>query len=149
MKRRTRLRAKAQLHRKARLQVRVTFGQRAGRKSQLQRSGQLAKRSTKTARQVRQYAPEAQAFLDANPWCEYPLGCGQPSVVVHHRWGRNGARLRDQQWWAASCDRHNLAAEDATGEARACKWLLDLNGVPPATELGRAFLKQGRNGEAA
>lgn len=101
---------------------------------------QMRTKSAKTAAAMGAYIPERDAFLSENRWCEYPLGCGRPSVVLHHRWGRNGERLRDQEWWAASCDDHNIRAEDETGEARACKWLLDLNGVRPPMELGRAYL---------
>lgn len=87
-------------------------------------------RSEKTAAEMRKYGPEVEVFLADHKWCEFPGGCGRRSTVVHHRYGRNGKRLRDQNYWAASCDEHNQYAEDETGAARESKWLLDVNGDP-------------------
>jgi hypothetical protein len=70
------------------------------------------------------YRPKARAFLEAHPRCQFPLGCGAPSVDVHHRRGREGLRLLDERYWAASCRFHNDYAETRTGAALACGWLL-------------------------
>jgi len=83
----------------------------------------------KRAGQYRLYRPRAAAFLEANPACMFPLGCGLAAVDVHHVRGRQGARLLDEAWWAASCRYHNTWAEENTGEALACGWLIRIEGV--------------------
>jgi hypothetical protein len=87
-------------------------------------------RSLKRSRQIREYGPKAEAFLEAHPWCEFPLGCDQPSTSVQHLRGRRGLRLLDERWWAASCHTHQAFAEDRTGEALACGWLVRIEGEP-------------------
>lgn len=81
---------------------------------------------------MRAYRSLIEAFLTAHPTCQFPLGCQQPAVVIHHRRGRFGRRLLDQAWWAASCHEHNQFAEDRTGEALACGWLVRVEGVDAA-----------------
>ena len=85
-------------------------------------------RSPKRAAQMRAYIPAMRAYLDEHTRCEFP-GCIAPSAVLHHRRGRRGARLLDQQWWAAACHAHNQFAEDETGAALACGWLVRIEGA--------------------
>lgn len=80
--------------------------------------------SVKRRAQEAQYKPLRDAFLEANPWCWFPLGCGRPSTDVHHQRGRFGERLLDQRYWAASCRLHNDYAETKTGDALDLGWLL-------------------------
>jgi|SRR5882757_419524 len=93
----------------------------------LMRHKRLRHRSDKVRDQMDRYIPEMLEFLLVHAWCEFP-GCDQPSTVLHHRKGRNGRRLRDQRFWAASCDFCNEFAETHTGEALAIGWLLRING---------------------
>ena len=98
----------------------------------LQRTARLRARSLKRARMMRAYVPEMLAFLADHPTCEHPTNHPDgsvPAVCVHHRKGRAGRRLRDQEFWAASCWPCNQAAEDDTGAALACGWLLPIEGV--------------------
>lgn len=86
-------------------------------------------RSPKRARQMREYGALVGPFLEAHEWCEFPLGCGDRSQVVHHQRGRFGLRLLDQTYWAASCNTHNGYAEDHTGHSLEIGWLLRIEGV--------------------
>lgn len=88
-------------------------------------------RSKKRAGQMRRYIPRARAFLETHRWCEFPLGCRARSRVVHHRRGREGERLLDERWWAASCHFHNDYAETRTGHSREIGWLLPAVGLLP------------------
>jgi hypothetical protein len=85
-------------------------------------------RSLKRQRQIREFIPQAEAFLAENPRCQFP-GCTLPSTVVHHSRGRRGWRLLHRPWWKASCAPHNQFAEDETGAALECGWLLRIEGV--------------------
>lgn len=87
-------------------------------------------RSLKRQRQIREYIPLAEAFLEENTNCQFP-DCELPSEVVHHQRGRFGSRLLDQRFWAASCDEHNNYAETDTGAALACNWLIRIEGATP------------------
>jgi hypothetical protein len=87
-------------------------------------------RSLKRQRQMREYIPQAEAFLQERDRCEFPLGCDQPSTSVQHRRGRFGVRLLDQNWWAGSCATHQDFAETNTGAALACGWLVPIEGAP-------------------
>lgn len=89
-------------------------------------------RSLKLQRAMRVYRGMIDAFLADHPTCEFPLGCVRPAVVAHHRRGRFGRRLLDQQWWAASCNFHNQYAEDHSGESLACGWLVRIEGTGDA-----------------
>jgi|SRR5882757_431659 len=88
----------------------------------------LRQRSNKRAEQMAVYVPERNAFLTANPLCQYPEGCGQRATQVHHKRGRFGVRLLDQTWWAASCDTHNQEAETNTGHCLTIGWLVRIEG---------------------
>lgn len=90
--------------------------------------------SPRRARQERAYTPLRAAFLEANPRCQSPLNCGQPATEVQHRRGRQGERLLDVAWWAASCHDCNQAAETNTGWAYATGWLVRIESadVSPA-----------------
>lgn len=86
-------------------------------------------RSKKRAALMRIYVKRAAEFLTEHPRCQFPGGCAQRATVVHHRRGRFGARLLDEQWWAASCDQHNAFAEEHTGQALDIGWLVRIEGV--------------------
>lgn len=85
--------------------------------------------SKKRAAAMRIYIKRRNAFLAAASVCEFPLGCDRPAVVLHHRRGRFGARLLDEEWWSASCHEHNEFAETQTGAALECGWLVRIEGV--------------------
>jgi hypothetical protein len=70
-------------------------------------------------------------YLSAHPQCEFPGdgGCRQQATEIQHRRGRRGDRLLDVGWWAASCHDHNMWAEEHTGEALACGWLVRIEGA--------------------
>lgn len=85
--------------------------------------------SKKRARELNAYRTLRVSFLEANPLCEFPLGCGQAATEVQHRRGRRGARLLDVEWWAASCHAHNMFAEESTGAALDCGWLVRIEGA--------------------
>lgn len=85
--------------------------------------------SAKRARQNRTYLSLRAKFLEANPLCEFPDGCGREATEIQHRRGRRGLRLIDVEWWASSCHQHNQWAEDHTGEALANGWLVRIEGV--------------------
>lgn len=89
----------------------------------------MKSRTPKRARQEREYSKLRAVFLAANPWCQFPTGCGQPATEVQHRRGRRGLRLLDVDWWAASCHSHNMWAEDHTGEALEIGWLVRIEGA--------------------
>lgn len=98
----------------------------------LQRRTVLRRRSLKRAAMMRAYVPEMLAFLAEHTTCEHPTNHPDgpvAAVCVHHRKGRAGEKLRDQRYWAASCWPCNQAAEDDTGAALACGWLLPIEGV--------------------
>lgn len=82
-------------------------------------------RSLKRQRQIREYIPLAEMFLEDNRCCEFPT-CPERSTVVHHSRGRFGRRLLDQRFWKASCNYHNQYAETNTGESLAVGWLLPI-----------------------
>lgn len=85
--------------------------------------------SKKRAVQMRAYSKLRGPFLEANPWCQSPWNCGQPSTEVQHRRGRRGERLLDVTWWAASCSPCNQRAETDTGEALRLGWLVRIEGT--------------------
>lgn len=80
--------------------------------------------SVKRARQMRLYVPLRNEFLETHQVCQFPLGCGQRATDVHHRKGRQGERLLDVRFFAASCRSHNEYAEVETGHALEIEWLL-------------------------
>ena len=86
-------------------------------------------RSPKRAQQMAAYVKRIPGFLALHPMCEFPLGCPARAEVIHHRRGRFGLRLLDEQWWAASCHAHNMFAEEHTGEALDCGWLVRIEGA--------------------
>jgi len=85
--------------------------------------------SPKRAKQLRVYSQVRRDFLEAHQRCEYPRGCYEPATEIQHRRGRRGARLLDTNWWAASCHFHNMLAEEDTGDALDCGWLVRVEGV--------------------
>lgn len=119
---------RVRLQRKTPLQPRRSGGL-TSRTPPLPRGKPLRKRSDKRAQQMSLYRPLARAFLETHPRCQFPLGCTAPSTEVHHRRGREGARLLDERFWAASCRACNEYAEEHTGDALACGWLLPANDV--------------------
>jgi hypothetical protein len=88
------------------------------------RRSPLAAVSRKRAGQNRTYTTLRARFLADHVRCEFPLGCREVATEIQHRRGRRGARLLDTTWWAASCSACNQWAEDHTGEALACGWLV-------------------------
>lgn len=93
----------------------------------------MRSRSLKRGRQMREYIPLAEAFLEANPWCQHPtnhLDRPVPAVCVHHTRGRFGWRLLVVEWWKASCAACNDEAETNTGASLAIGWLLPIEGGP-------------------
>lgn len=99
------------------------------KRTELTRRSPLRRVSPKRRTQERVYSKLRAQFLDAHPWCEFPLGCTERATTVQHIRGRFGARLNDMRWWRASCLRHNLWAEDNTGEALALGWLVRIEGA--------------------
>jgi hypothetical protein len=89
-------------------------------------------RSLKRRREIREFIPLAEVFLEENPDCQFPLGCSEPSEVVHHARGRFGRRLLDRTYWRASCNDHNNYAETNTGESLDCGWLVRIESVDGA-----------------
>jgi hypothetical protein len=85
--------------------------------------------SAKRAQQMRVYRGLRAVYLADHPYCEFPLGCGAQATEIQHRRGRSGNRLIDVTWWSASCHVHNQWAEEHTGEALACGWLVPIEGV--------------------
>lgn len=81
----------------------------------------LPARSPKRRAQEREYDRLKGPWLAERPYCQR---CGEPSVCVHHRAGREGLRLIEQRWWAASCAACNDFAETDTGAALDERWLL-------------------------
>lgn len=72
----------------------------------------MRRNTPKRAKQEREYAKLRRQFLDANPWCQYPLECGEPATEVHHRKGRVGALLLNMLHWSALChDHHRYVTE--------------------------------------
>lgn len=100
------------------------------RRQGLRRTGRPKTRSDKLQALMDIYIPRRNAFLLANPFCQYPLGCKSWSADVHHRRGRDGWRLLAEEWWASSCRFHNDLAETDTGTARRCGWLLTADMTP-------------------
>lgn len=86
-------------------------------------------RSKKRAALMRIYAKRVAVFLEEHPVCEFPLGCGRPSVDVHHTRGRFGFRLLAEDWWKASCRFHNDYAETETGHSLEIGWLVRIESV--------------------
>lgn len=94
-------------------------------------------RSLKRQRLMSVYVPRARAFVQENPVCQFPLGCDRPSAVVHHTRGKRGLRLLDEAWWKASCHEHNMLAEDDTGAALDCGWLIPVESIAAYAETLR------------
>lgn len=69
----------------------------------------------KRAAQNRQYTKLRGPFLEAHPFCQSPWDCGNRSAEVHHKRGRRGADLLDQDHWVALCrDCHHRATVNPT-----------------------------------
>lgn len=63
----------------------------------------------KRAKQLRLYTAKRALFLAEHPGCER---CGQRATEVHHKAGRSGHRLLQDELWAALChDCHQLITE--------------------------------------
>lgn len=57
----------------------------------------------KRQRQMRRYYALRAEYLEAHPWCSFPLGCDQPATEIHHRRGRIGELLTDTRYWSGLC----------------------------------------------
>ncbi len=90
---------------------------------------QIARVSKKRRRQLTEYAKLRLVFLAEHERCEWPAGCTQQATTVQHRRGREGERLLDVEWWAASCWPHNAWAEEHTGAALEMGWLVPTEGA--------------------
>lgn len=88
------------------------------------RRSRLRPVSARRRRELAEYTKLRRAFLEGRARCEFPEGCHARSAEVHHKRGREGARLLDVDWWAASCSYHNAYAETHTGHALAIGWLV-------------------------
>lgn len=78
----------------------------------------IAKRSTKRAKQEREYAIKAKEYLATHRVCEGQLrGCTGVSECVHHSKGRIGKLLTDVKYFKASCHNCNQRAETHPLEA--------------------------------
>lgn len=64
----------------------------------------IARRSTKRAKQERQYSVDRIKFLQDNPVCKIQVdGCTHKATQVHHAKGRIGELLLNQKYWVATC----------------------------------------------
>lgn len=57
------------------------------------------------------YQKKRIAFLKKHPVCQWPDGCKKKSVDVHHKKGRIGALLNDENNMIALCREHHIVAE--------------------------------------
>lgn len=73
--------------------------------------------SKKRAREQRIYTKLRAEHLEANPWCVWPLGCGQPATEIHHRRGRVGALYLATEHWSGLCHSHHQRATERPAEA--------------------------------
>lgn len=86
-------------------------------KSKVQKT-HIAKRSTKRAKQEREYAKLRIEYLEAHPLCEGQLtGCTGIATEIQHSLGRIGKRLTDIRYFKASCHNCNQRAETHPLEA--------------------------------
>lgn len=83
----------------------------------MNRGKPMRARSVKRAAQERTYRALRRPFLEANPWCQFPTGCGQPATELHHRRGRVGALLTDDRYWSALCHEHHAWTTGHPAEA--------------------------------
>lgn len=90
------------------------------------RRTQIRRVSKKRAVLLRVYVKRKLVFLADNPhcWRHWALGMAVPATCIHHRAGREGLRLIEVRWFAASCDACNDLAETKTGLALSEGWLL-------------------------
>ena len=78
----------------------------------------ITKRSTKRAKQEREYAKLRIEYLEAHPLCEGQLtGCTGIAVCIQHSRGRIGNLLTDIRYFKASCNNCNMRAESYPLEA--------------------------------
>ncbi len=66
----------------------------------------MRRNTAKRAAMERQYTKQRREFLHSRPQCEFPQ-CQQPATQVHHRRGRVGALLLDEEHWTAICGPHH------------------------------------------
>jgi hypothetical protein len=80
----------------------------------------IAKRSTKRAKQEREYSKLRKEYLSNHLYCEGNLtGCTTVAVSIQHSRGRVGELLTDVRYFKASCNNCNLRAETHPHEAIA------------------------------
>jgi hypothetical protein len=94
---------------------------RTGQRTTVRRT-QIKPVSDKRRVEAAIYRVRRRLFLEANPWCQFPLGCGAAATTVQHRGGRVGDRYLDESLWAASCWHHNGWAEDNPVESKRIGW---------------------------
>lgn len=78
----------------------------------MRRGGPIRSRSPRRAAEERAYRRLRLAFLEANPYCEFPEPCGEQATEVHHKRGRVGADLLDVDHWAGLCSPHHRFATE-------------------------------------
>jgi hypothetical protein len=59
-------------------------------------------RSQKRAKQEREYAKKGKAFLKVNKVCQV-MECKRPSTQIHHKKGRIGDLLTNEEYFLAVC----------------------------------------------
>jgi len=69
------------------------------------------------------YRPKRDAYMKEHPVCEVE-GCCKPSNDLHHKNGRNGARLYDETYFMAICRDHHIQIDNDTIWARENGYLI-------------------------
>lgn len=67
--------------------------------------------SKKRAGEELVYQKKRKVFLEKHPVCEWPDKCKKKSVDIHHKAGRIGALLTDENNMIALCREHHVVAE--------------------------------------
>lgn len=114
------------------------------RRTPLRRTGGLRARSPKRAAEERSYSQARRRFLAERSRCQAALdGCSGAATDVHHMRGRDGARLLDEQWWAALCRPCHRYVTDHPEHARALGLAYHRNGDHPMMSSTRPGSPRG------
>lgn len=79
-------------------------------KSEKKKPQRIRPRSNKRARQEREYSKKNKQYLIDHPICEV-FGCCVKSTEIHHKKGRVGDLLTDEQYFMAVCGDHHRKIE--------------------------------------
>ena len=60
---------------------------------------------------MRQYRKQRKAYLGDNPICQVK-GCDHYATEIHHKKGRSGDMLLDEEFWMAICHDHHRYITD-------------------------------------